>query len=118
MVLTNRFYIFQNKKLVIQEELIFLKNKNEIILEKKIEDRTRQIQKAYNEVKNLSQEKELLLKEIYHRVKNNFHMTIGLLYMEKKSKRHPNKEYLEKIIFEIEKGYNNQYKYILFSSIY
>jgi len=85
LLLTNRFYIFQNEKIVIQKELLELKNKNEIILEQKIEDRTKQIKETYLEVKNLSQEKELLLKELYHRVKNNFHSIIGLLHIEKKS---------------------------------
>ena len=75
LILTNRFYIAQNEKLKIQKELILFKTNNEIFLEKQIEERT-------SEIKNLMEEKELLLKELYHRVKNNFHMVIGLLSIE------------------------------------
>ena len=88
LVLTNKFYIFQNEKVAMQKKLIKIQNKNEALLEKEIEVRTQEIQDAYIEVKNLSEERELLLKEVYHRVKNNFHMVIGMLWLE--NKKEPN----------------------------
>ncbi|MFA9373195.1 MAG: 7TM diverse intracellular signaling domain-containing protein [Poseidonibacter sp.] len=75
LILTNRFYIAQNEKLKIQKELILFKTNNEILLENQIKERT-------SNIKSLVEEKELLLKELYHRVKNNFHMVIGLLSIE------------------------------------
>jgi len=69
LILTNRY-----KK--IAEE-------NEEILEKKILQRTKELEKANNE-------KTLLFKELYHRVKNNFHMIIAMLWMD----RNKNKQIL------------------------
>lgn len=37
-----------------------------------------------NELNTMVRERELLLKEVYHRVKNNFHMITGMLYLEDK----------------------------------
>ena len=76
-VLTTRFHNIQN-------EIITIKVKNEQILEAKIKERT-------SEIRGLLKEKELLLREVYHRVKNNFQMVIGLLWIEasqEKSKEH------------------------------
>lgn len=44
-------------------------------LEAEVKNRT-------NELNVLLHERELLLREIYHRVKNNFHMIIGMLHLE------------------------------------
>ncbi|WP_294966920.1 7TM diverse intracellular signaling domain-containing protein [Sulfurimonas sp.] len=78
LILTNRFYIFQKERLDMQQELIDIKNNEEVMLKAQIEDKTQ-------DIKNLLNEKELLLKELYHRVKNNFHMIIGLLWIEEDS---------------------------------
>ena len=64
LVLTNRFYIFQSEKFKIQNELLELKDKNEIILEKKIEDRTKNLTESNNKLSALVEERELLLKEL------------------------------------------------------
>jgi diguanylate cyclase (GGDEF)-like protein len=64
IVLVNRFYVFQNERLTIQKELLELKNKNEIILETKVQDRTNSLTIANNELSHLMQEKELLLKDL------------------------------------------------------
>ena len=92
LVLTNRFYIFQNEKLILQKEILDIKTKNESILEEQIQERTQNIEK-------LLYEKELLLKEVFHRVKNNFHMIIGILWIKgnKYQDRTPFDELINKI---------------------
>lgn len=104
-----------------------LKEKNEKKLIKKVENRTK-------DLKNMAEEKQLLLKELYHRVKNNFHIINAMLWYE--SKKNPNisflmnrvhsmslvnellyqennlnniniKDYLTKIIYNITKTYDN-----------
>jgi two-component sensor histidine kinase len=76
-VLANRFHNIQN-------EIFIIKEKNEQVLEAKVKERT-------TKIGGLLKEKELLLREVYHRVKNNFQMVIGLLWIEasqEKSKEH------------------------------
>lgn len=58
-----------------QNELINLQHKTQQELELKVKDRTAQIE-AY------AKEKELLLKEVHHRVKNNFHSLISMLWID------------------------------------
>lgn len=134
LVLTNRFYIMQNDKLKIQNELLLIKTANEGALEREIEERTK-------DIKKLLGDKDLLLRELHHRVKNNFHMVTGLLWMESDSIKISSikdiflgvinrinsmalvhqylynsstlteigsKEYIEKIVLEIENIYNNK----------
>ena len=64
IVLTNRFYIFQNEKIIIQKELLELKSENELILEEKVEDRTKSLNKANKKLTALIDERELLLKNL------------------------------------------------------
>lgn len=43
-----------------------------------------QVDNRTNKLNDMVIERELLLKEVYHRVKNNFHMITGMLYLEEK----------------------------------
>jgi two-component sensor histidine kinase len=74
-VLVNRFYATQNEKIQLQATLLEIQKNNEKTLEAKVEKRTQ-------EVEALLKQKEILLKEVYHRVKNNLHMVSSLLWME------------------------------------
>lgn len=54
-----------------------MKKNTQKYLEEKVNSRTKKLN-------TLLKERETLLKEVHHRVKNNFHMLIGLLWMEEK----------------------------------
>ncbi len=51
-------------------------------LEKKLEERTSEIVSANRELEKSIQEKDLLLKEVHHRIKNNMSMIGGLLMLQ------------------------------------
>ena len=79
-VLVNRFYATQNDKIQLQDELLDIQKNNEKRLENKVKIRTQK-------VNQLLGEKEILIKEIYHRVKNNFQMVVSLIWIENESKQ-------------------------------
>ena len=76
--------------LMIASRYRSLKNETEKKLIYEVDKRTQKL-------KYLAQEKELILKELYHRVKNNFHMIVGMLWLKSQT----NKE-LKPIITRIE----------------
>lgn len=78
-ILVNRFYLLQDEKILLQNNLINIQKNNEKKLEQVINLRTQKIH-------NLLKDKEFLLKEVYHRVKNNFQMLITLLWLEQSKK--------------------------------
>lgn len=75
LILANRFNDIQNERILIKNELLDIKDKNEKFLENEVQLRT-------NEIRTLLDDKELLLKEVYHRVKNNFQIVISMLSLE------------------------------------
>jgi len=92
LILANRFNDIQNEKIIIQNELLGIKEENELFLEQEVTMRT-------NEISTLLKDKELLLKEVFHRVKNNFQIVISMLSLEmnKYKKEEHQKSFLELI---------------------
>lgn len=61
--------------LILANRYHMINENNKQFLEKEVFNRT-------SELNLLLKQKELLLKEVHHRVKNNFHMLIGMLHLE------------------------------------
>ncbi|PHM17058.1 MAG: hypothetical protein CJD30_08620 [Sulfuricurvum sp. PD_MW2] len=78
LILSNRYYDMREDFIRSQSELIEIKSKNEAFLENEVRNRTEQLE-------NLLGEREMLVKEVHHRVKNNFHTLIGLLWLEEQN---------------------------------
>lgn len=75
LMLADRYTEMKNITINIQNKLIKEKNIYQTKLEAEVQEQTK-------ELKSLLGERELLLNEVNHRVKNNFHMLIGMLWME------------------------------------
>ncbi|MCK5294803.1 MAG: hypothetical protein KAJ49_09135 [Arcobacteraceae bacterium] len=85
LLLADRFSQIQKDKIKAQDELLEMKNSNEKFLQNEVQIRT-------NKINTLLKDKDLLLKEVYHRVKNNFQIVISMLYLESsKYKKEENK---------------------------
>jgi len=80
-------YLLANRYLLAKEKV-------QNYLEEEVNSRTK-------ELNVILQERELLLKELHHRVKNNFHMLIGMLWIEQK-KEDFSKENISLLIHRIE----------------
>jgi two-component sensor histidine kinase len=56
-----------------------------------------EVKNRTNKLSSLLKERELLLKEVYHRVKNNFHVVIGMLWFQSKKEDSNTQEFKELI---------------------
>jgi len=77
-----------------------LKNSIQANLEDEVKKRTKKIQEINHKLDALVKERGLLLKELYHRAKNNFHIIIGMLWLE--GNKTNNEKVFEPIINRIE----------------
>ena len=94
LMLANRYNQLKNEAMQSQNKLLELKNNNEKYLKKEVFNQTIKL-------KNLATEKEVLLKEVVHRVKNNFHTIIGAIWLESR-KENINKENFIELINKIQ----------------
>lgn len=113
LLLVNEYSVSRTKQITYQEELISIKTKQEEILKKEVENRTQELEESNKKLSSLVKERELLLKEIFHRVKNNFHMILGMLWFE--SQKHDNKEIFTELTNRI-KSMSKLHEQLLYSS--
>jgi len=95
-------------------------------LKSKIEERTKEVTEKNNKLEKLLEEREILLKEIHHRVKNNLQIISSLLHLQSRSvKTEEAKEAFEKSINRVaamgllhEKLYKNSNFITVNASVY
>jgi len=90
LFLASRYNTLKNESLKFQEELLIVKDKNGAFLEKEVNKKTEKLT-------HLALEKELLLKEVVHRVKNNFHIIIGAIWFESRKKKVDKQNFIDLI---------------------
>ncbi|MFT7003447.1 MAG: two-component sensor histidine kinase [Sulfurimonas sp.] len=95
LMLANRYNEMQQTTIESKNKLIELTTKNQEYLKCEVENRTKEIQSVNLKLQLLLNERELLLKEVYHRVKNNFQVVISMLWFESKKSKEHEKEYLD-----------------------
>ena len=84
LILSNRYNIIKNEQIKTQNELISLQINQNKLLENEVEKKTLKLTK-------LVKERELLVKEVFHRVKNNFHVITAFLWFESKKDENKNR---------------------------
>ena len=84
LILSNRYNIIKNNQIKTQNELISLQINQNKLLEDEVEKKTLKLTK-------LVKERELLVKEVFHRVKNNFHVITAFLWFESKKEANENR---------------------------
>jgi len=97
LMLANRYNDLKNKTLTMQEDLLEQKNKAKELLQEEVTKQTKQIVQKNIKLESLVNERELLLKEVFHRVKNNFQVVISMLWFEGKKTPQLKQSYLELI---------------------
>ena len=81
--------------LIIANRYNDIRQEHQQYLENEIDKRTSELTCANEKLKTLIDERELLLKEVYHRVKNNFHIVIGMLWFEGNKKDADTQQFAE-----------------------
>ena len=82
LMLADRYNEMKDETIATQKVLIDIKNTTQEQLTKEVKNRTDDLRKTNKQLTLLIDERELLLREVYHRVKNNFHVIIGMLWFE------------------------------------
>ena len=91
LLLADRYNIIKNKQIQTQNQLIDLQNNHTKTLENEIFKQTQNLHLINTQLSGLLKERELLLKEAFHRVKNNFHMITAFLWFESKKEGNENR---------------------------
>jgi len=97
VLLADRYNKMKSETIKAQSELIEIKNQTEEMLQKMVSEKTDELTRTNGKLKSLLEERELLLKEVFHRVKNNFQVVIGLLWFKKKHSPQEEKTHMELI---------------------
>jgi two-component sensor histidine kinase len=84
LMLADRHNSVKNKQLATQKKLLELQKNQKTVLEEEVAKQT-------NTLSCMVKERELLLKEVFHRVKNNFHMVTAFLWLESKKEGNENR---------------------------
>ncbi|MFP4332273.1 MAG: 7TM diverse intracellular signaling domain-containing protein [Campylobacterales bacterium] len=102
LLLAYRINILKEEKLEFQEKLLEIKQYEAIRLEKVVNDKTDDLKVANIKLKSMIQERETLLRELHHRVKNNLQIIIGMLFIQiKKSLNKEGSEMLNELLGRI-----------------
>jgi two-component sensor histidine kinase len=113
IMIISRYNEIKNEQIQYQKELLSIKNEHAKLLKKEVKKRTNELTIANNKLSRILKERELLLKEILHRVKNNFHMILGILWFE--SKKYKEKDIFSDLINRI-KSMSKTHEYLLYTS--
>lgn len=97
IMLAGRYHAMRDETIRAQNALITIKNRTQEELEKMVAQKTDELSSVNLHLKKLVDERELLLKEVFHRVKNNFQIIIGLLWFRQKQVPQQKEAYLELI---------------------
>jgi len=89
-MLAGRYNDIKDEQIKTKNDFINLKNNQNKLLSQEVSKQTAQLNESNTKLTNSLRERELLLREICHRVKNNFHMINGMLWFE--SKKHKDKD--------------------------
>lgn len=84
LLLAYRINILKEERLEAQSKLLEIVNDEASRLERIVNSRTEDLKKANTDLQSMIEEREMLLKELHHRVKNNLQTITGMLWIQNK----------------------------------